>query len=374
MAGTNIVFPECIICLTPLQSNLVTPTVCGHVFHDDCLRNWRNKGNNDKCPICKRDSSHSIKLIFDIKYNTEDNINQEPQTLNELLMRKQILEKKNKKYENEIKELTEFNDKCQKQVEEFIKKVEENTKNMAKYKNEYLSVKYLLDEEIEKNQKNKEIIDKLTKEKNNLENFKKRFELKNEIDQETEKIILIKDKEKSQEEFETQFYKLLNDDDEKKGLREYFYVLQQRILKLSEENEELKKEKKNFYAKEKEKYNYGINNGTTTYTQLLQINSSSNKRNYIDYLKESKINDDKNKINLNHEKNNLNKQKEENHINNNINFKQGLNLINSEKSERNNNINSIKLKKDNNENIKKEYKKMFQNPFNKKELAFKKNK
>jgi len=87
-----------------------------------------------------------------------------------------------------------------------------------------------------------DIIDKLTQEKKALENFKKRFELKSEIDTETDKILL-KDSEKAQEEFKTQFYKLLNDDDENKGLREYFYFLQQKILK-STEMKNWKKRKK----------------------------------------------------------------------------------------------------------------------------------
>ena len=85
MTGANIVFPECIICLTPLQSNLITPTNCGHVFHEECFRNWKNKGSDDVCPLCKRDSSHTIKLIYDIKYCQNDNSNQEPQTLSKLL-------------------------------------------------------------------------------------------------------------------------------------------------------------------------------------------------------------------------------------------------------------------------------------------------
>ena len=139
LAGTNIVFPECIICLSPLQSNLVTPINCGHVFHEDCLKNWRNKGNNDKCPVCKRDCSHSIKLIFEIKYWSLDNLKEEPQTCNELIMRNRILKNRNEKYEEEIKESIEHNNKCQRTIEDFIKKVEENSnKNMAKYKNEYL--------------------------------------------------------------------------------------------------------------------------------------------------------------------------------------------------------------------------------------------
>ena len=50
-------------------------------------------------------------------------------------MRKRILKNRNEKYEEEIKELIEYNNKCQKTIEYFIKKVEENSnKNMVKYK------------------------------------------------------------------------------------------------------------------------------------------------------------------------------------------------------------------------------------------------
>ena len=377
MAGTNIVFPECLVCLQPLQSDLVTPVNCGHVFHEDCLRDWHNKGNNDNCPICKRDSSHSIKLIYEIKYCSEDEIKEEPKTLTELLMRNRSLKSRNELMEKEIKELTEYNNKCQKTVEDFIKQVEENTKNMAKYKNEYLTLKYLLDEEKEKNQKNMEIIDKLKEEKNDLENFKNRFELRDEINKETDDIFLNKDKDKIQEDLDIQFYKLLNDDDEKKGLREYFYVLQQKIQKLTTQNEELAKEKKDLLAKEKEKYNFGFNNSTPNFTQLLQLSTNVKKRNYNEYIQEYKNKDkDKNKLNSSEEKNNINNSsnnKEENNIKNkNDKSKEGIDIIMNDYSNNKRQINALRLKKTNNDNIGFEFKKLYQNPLKKKgELLFK---
>ena len=375
MAGTNIVFPECIICLQPLQNDLVTPVNCGHVFHEECLKNWHNKGNNDNCPICKRDSSHSIKLIYEIKYCSEDDIKEEPKTCTELIMRNRSLKNRNESMEKEIKELIEYNNKCQKTVEDFIQKVEENTKNMTKYKNEYLTIKYLLDEEKEKNQKNLEIIDKLKEEKNELENLKKKFELRSEINKETENIFLNKDKEKIQEDLDIQFYKLLNDDDEKKGLREYFYVLQQKIQKLTTQNEELIKEKKDILAKEKEKFNFGFNNSTPNYTQLLQLSTNVKKRNYNEYIQEYK-NKEKNKLNSIEEKNNMNNSsnnKEENNIKNkNDKNKEGMNIIVNDYSSNKRQINAIRLKKTNNDNIGFEFKKMYQNPLKKKgELLFK---
>ena len=375
LAGTNIVFPECLVCLQPLQSDLVTPVNCGHVFHEDCLRDWHNKGNNDNCPICKRDSSHSIKLIYEIKYCSEDEIKEEPKTLTELLMRNRSLKSRNEMMEKEIKELTEYNNKCQKTVEDFIKQVEENTKNMAKYKNEYLTLKYLLDEEKEKNQKNLEIIDKLKEEKNDLENFKNRFQLREEINKETDNIFLNKDKDKVQEDLDVQFYKLLNDDDEKKGLREYFYVLQQKIQKLTTQNEELIKEKKDLLVKEKEKFNFGFNNPTPNYTQLLQLSTNIKKRNYNEYIQEYK-NKEKNKLNSIEEKNNMNNSsnnKDENNIKNkNDKNNEGINIIVNDYSNNKRQINAIRLKKTNNDNIGFEFKKMYQNPLKKKgELLFK---
>ena len=377
MAGTNIVFPECLVCLQPLQSDLVTPVNCGHVFHEDCLRDWHNKGNNDNCPICKRDSSHSIKLIYEIKYCSEDEIKEEPKTLTELLMRNRSLKSRNELMEKEIKELTEYNNKCQKTVEDFIKQVEENTKNMAKYKNEYLTLKYLLDEEKEKNQKNLEVIDKLKEEKNDLENFKNRFELRDEINKETDNIFLNKDKDKIQEDLDIQFYKLLNDDDEKKGLREYFYVLQQKIQKLTTQNEELAKEKKDLLAKEKEKYNFGFNNSTPNFTQLLQLSTNVKKRNYNEYIQEYKNKDkDKIKLNSSEEKNNINNSsnnKEENNIKNKNDIsKEGIDIIMNDYSNNKRQINALRLKKTNNDNIGFEFKKLYQNPLKKKgELLFK---
>ena len=351
VAGANIVFPDCIICLTPLQSNLITPIKCGHVFHEECFRNWRNKGNDDICPLCKRDSTVTIKLIYDIKYCQDDNPTQEPQTLNQLLERNKYLKIKNDTYEEEIKELKEYNNKCQKTVESFRENVEENNKNMIRFKNDYLSIKLLLDEEKAKNEKNEEIIQKLKNDNANLQDFKNKFEMKSQIDEETQKIILNKDTDKMQDDFEKQFYKLLNDDDEKKGLHEYFYVLQQKILKLKQENEELTKYKKNTIMKEKNEYNNNI------FTQLIQLDGNNHKRNHLEYTmgKKSGINNNKT-LGNNIEKTNL------------INDK--IQIIDNNENKRP--VNAIKLKNNNNSSMDTEYRKLFNNPFKRKELTFQK--
>ena len=334
MAGLNVIFPECIICLNPMQNNLITPINCGHIFHEECFHDWKIKSNEDICPLCKRDSSNILKLIYEIKFN-QDEINQEPQTLTQLLQRNNTLKYKCETLEKEVEELKEYNAKCQSIVEGFKISVEENNKNMQKYKSDYLDIKVKLDEEKDKNEQYSKKIEELEEKIENLQNFKNKFDIKLKIDEETEKILLNKDAEKVQDEFEKQFYKLLNDDDEKKGLHEYFYVLQEKISKLTTENEELVKFKKNALAKEK----MNNNNTNFSYTQLFQM--ANNKRNYNELKGKNELNSDNNKI--------INQM---NHIEN---CKKKIN------------------NKPNNKKKKKEVimKKIFDNPFKKKELIHK---
>ena len=184
-----------------------------------------------------------------------------------------------------------------------------------------------------------------------MQDFKDKFEMKSQIDEETQKIILNKDIDKIQDDFEKQFYKLLNDDDEKKGLHEYFYVLQQKILKLKQENEELTKYKKNIMMKEKHENNNNI------FTQLIQLDENNHKRNHLEYTmgKKGCINNNKN----------FGNNSETNKI---INDK---NII-KDNNENKRPVNAIKLKNNNNSIMDTEFRKIFNNPFRRKELTFQK--
>ena len=106
------------------------------------------------------------------------------------------------------------------------------------------------------------------------------------------------------------------------------------------------------------------------------LTSEPKKRNYIEYMRDNKINDN-NK--LNEEKKNLKKGLDIKDVsndsfdattNNNKNNK-GINLIINENSQNKRKINTIKLNYNNNKNIGKDNKKLFTNPLNKKELTFK---
>ena len=124
-------------------------------------------------------------------------------------------------------------------------------------------------------------------------------------------------------------------------------------------------------AKEKEKYNFGFDNSTPNYTQLLQLTSNVKKRNYNEYIQQYKNQDNKAKLNSSENKSNDNKE-ENNMKNSNNKGKEGINIIMNDFSNNKRPINAIRLKKNNNDNVGFEFKKMYQNPLKKKgELMFK---
>ena len=54
---------ECSICLKPLKDDVLT-TSCQHEFHDNCLREWKNKTISFTCPLCR--SSLQLHDLFDV--------------------------------------------------------------------------------------------------------------------------------------------------------------------------------------------------------------------------------------------------------------------------------------------------------------------
>lgn len=45
---------QCAICLNEVRSTRTNiPLRCGHMFHSNCLEEWRNKGKNT-CPVCRK--------------------------------------------------------------------------------------------------------------------------------------------------------------------------------------------------------------------------------------------------------------------------------------------------------------------------------
>ena len=48
---------DCSICLDDVGTKHACNLGCGHLFHTECINEWKNI--NDSCPMCKR----SIKIL-----------------------------------------------------------------------------------------------------------------------------------------------------------------------------------------------------------------------------------------------------------------------------------------------------------------------
>ena len=70
-----IEFPECCICMEPMDStkNNTCSLSCGHVFHVECVK----KIDNSACPMCKKlfDKNSITRLIYDITFKDEEDLN-----------------------------------------------------------------------------------------------------------------------------------------------------------------------------------------------------------------------------------------------------------------------------------------------------------
>lgn len=64
---------DCSICLEQNEIKSVTMPLCGHIFHEKCIKDWLEIKNN--CPICRQIAVHiTTPPIRTINSNVVDNI------------------------------------------------------------------------------------------------------------------------------------------------------------------------------------------------------------------------------------------------------------------------------------------------------------
>lgn len=287
MTSPEIQFPECSICFGPLNSQLSTPTKCGHIYHTECLEKYLNLKNDKKCPLCRQDATTILKLIFDIKFalpNMNNNENNEQSTIvksteeiikenQKLLAEKKILmEDKQFMYE----QFTELSQ----EIDNLIKKQETYFKREEQHKNTVLSqnLKIQLKEE-EIAQLKQELINK-DNTIQSLNQCKKELELTKKTNQSSDELMKeIMGDQNEILEFKDRITEMMNRDDGGKTLSEYIYVFEQKMKKLEQENEELKKKSSNNYTSD--------SSFTNKYWKSMQDNGQQRqlqKRTYSEFV------------------------------------------------------------------------------------------
>jgi len=278
----SIIYPECAICFESLDSNLIASVSCGHIFHENCLKLWIKK-NHSVCPLCRNDASITVKLIYNIKFDSK-NENEKKLTMEELIENNKRLINQNNIIKNQIQQMNEIREKENKEINDLIEKYQQCLKNTNEYKNKLLNIQIKYEDEFDKNKKNKILINELEDKIKELEEIKLKYEKRFELEEKFENVINSNNIEDKQKELNLIINNLLYEDDDGKSLNEYFYVLSNKIEKLQKENEYLKKHKN----EQIKNINNQDNNNNKQNTIKMITPTASRKRTYNEYLEERK--------------------------------------------------------------------------------------
>ena len=63
--------PTCPVCFLEFENSSVIVLDCGHVFHEACIREWREKNKQDICPTCRQ--SYDYEKSFQQTVTPEEN-------------------------------------------------------------------------------------------------------------------------------------------------------------------------------------------------------------------------------------------------------------------------------------------------------------
>lgn len=243
-----------------------------------------------KCPICRQEASSTLKLIYDIKFVLPSTSQEESKdesnikTTEQIIQENITLKRQTQILQDQIKEMVNNYNNIQSDIENYISLFKENDKTLKQYKNQVLKLSVELSEEKEMNAKKEEEINKLKNEIDKLEKIKKELELSLGTNKEMNELIKIIDKKQKDVSLKEQYLEIMKKNDGGRALSEYFYVLQSKIEKLQSENEDLKK--KNTSAK--------------IISDMKIINTMiPHKRKYVEYVEESKVLQNENKISKN---------------------------------------------------------------------------
>ena len=83
----------CSICMGPFTSKSdVSATMCGHIFHTDCLNEWLQQKEIDYCPQCRKKCERIHKIFFSARSENTKLLEETVQRNNDLEKQRQTME------------------------------------------------------------------------------------------------------------------------------------------------------------------------------------------------------------------------------------------------------------------------------------------
>ena len=199
-----------------------------------------------KCPICRQDASATVKLIYDIKYavNTlpEEGSEDETEVTMDQVMKENFKYKRiNETLQHQIKDMSDNYKQLTDTIDEYIQKFKDNEKRTKEYKQQLLMLNMQVNEEKAKNEMLSQDVKELKNKNTDLEKIKKELELQLGINKEMNEFINEINQKEKDVNLKERYIDIMSKNDGGRTLSEYFYVLEERVKRLTKENEELKK-------------------------------------------------------------------------------------------------------------------------------------
>ena len=177
--------PACPICIEPMTECLAVLPACGHIYHQHCVAPWVKAHKN--CPECRKQAYGAVSIYYKIQ---EDAISASPNkdasssnssssaSPSALNMAKERL----KKLQVMIQNLTNDNQSYQKKIKESERLIRKQQEDIQKLNNDMTKNKRQLFRVGRENNALKTRIDKVNKEKFNIQKINNAHEYSQSMD------------------------------------------------------------------------------------------------------------------------------------------------------------------------------------------------
>ncbi|ALC42582.1 maker136 [Drosophila busckii] len=123
---------DCVICTEAFtNTDAINLTACGHMFHVNCLKQWRDR--SPTCPHCRNTcTERNITRVY-FSFTNSDESNRSVDSLREQLINAKLALKINEQELNKVEELKEAQKKSLKKIADLEQEVHERDHRLAIY-------------------------------------------------------------------------------------------------------------------------------------------------------------------------------------------------------------------------------------------------